>query len=302
MQPCVFIHTNHKQHVGALVSAYSMRRNSKSPERFDVKLIELKDHMDIFGKYEGRTYSRDGDSRPWMNEDLQSFTPLRFMPPELMGYEGRAVVVDPDVFAVGDVWELLSRDMEGKAVMCRTRGTPPHFASSVMLLDCAKLKHWKVAEDFDRLFKREREYKTWMNLGYEDKDNIGLLEPEWNDFDKLTDKTKMIHNTRRKTQPWKAGLPVDFIPAENNPLNPLMLLSRLRRKLFGEYAMLGQYKPHPDQRQEQLFFSLLKECVEKGVVSDALLKEHMRDNHVRHDAFEVLRRTPPLEQVLPEAA
>jgi len=302
MQPCVFIHTNHKQHVGALVSAYSMRRNSKSPERFDVKLIELKDHMDVFAKYEGKTYSRDGDSRPWMNEDLQSFTPLRFMPPELMGYEGRAVVVDPDVFAVGDVWELLSRDMEGKGVMCRTRGTPPHFASSVMLLDCAKLKHWRMAEDFDRLFKREREYKTWMNLGYEDKDTIGVLEPEWNDFDKLTDKTKMIHNTRRKTQPWKAGLPVDFIPAENNPLNPLMLLSRLRRKLFGEYAMLGQYKPHPDQRQEQLFFSLLKECVEKSVVSEALLKEHMRDNHVRHDAFEVLQRTPPLEQVLPKAA
>jgi hypothetical protein len=200
------------------------------------------------------------------------------------------------------VWKLLSRDMQGKAVMCRTRGTPPHFASSVMLLDCAKLRHWKLADDFDRLFTREREYKTWMNLGYEDKDTIGVLEPEWNDFDKLTDKTKMIHNTRRRTQPWKAGLPVDFVPAENNALNPLMLLSRLRRKLFGEYAMLGQYKAHPDQRQEQLFFSLLKECVEKGVVSQELLKEHMRDNHVRHDAFEVLERTPPLEQVLPKAA
>jgi hypothetical protein len=302
MKPCVFIHTNHKQHIGALVSAYSMRRNSGSSERFDVKLIELKDHMDVLGKYESRTYSRDGDSRPWLNEDLQSFTPLRFMPPELMGYEGRAVVVDPDVFAVGDVWELLSRDMQGKAVMCRTRGTPPHFASSVMLLDCAKLRHWKLADDFDKLFTREREYKTWMNLGYEDKDTIGLLEPEWNDFDKLTDKTKMIHNTRRKTQPWKAGLPVDFVPAENNALNPVMLLSRLRRKLFGEYAMLGRYKAHPDQRQEQLFFSLLKECVEKGVISQELLKEHMRDNHVRHDAFEVLERTPPLEQVLPKAA
>ena len=54
-------------------------------------------------------------------EDLQSFTPLRFMPPQLMGYEGRAIVVDPDVFAVGDVHELLTRDMEGKAVMGRRR-------------------------------------------------------------------------------------------------------------------------------------------------------------------------------------
>ena len=41
-------------------------------------------------------------------EDLQSFTPLRFMPPQLMGYEGRAIVIDPDVFAVGDVYELLT--------------------------------------------------------------------------------------------------------------------------------------------------------------------------------------------------
>jgi hypothetical protein len=302
MKPCVFIHTNHKQQIGALVSAYSMRRNSRTPDAFDVKLIELKDHMDIFGQYEGRDYARDGDSRVWLNEDLQSFTPLRFMPPELMGYEGKAVVVDPDVFAVGDVWELLSRDMQGKAVMCRTRGTPPHFASSVMLLDCAKLKHWSIAEDFDALFTKKREYKIWMNLGYENPTTIGLIEPEWNDFDKLTGKTKMIHNTRRKTQPWKAGLPVDFVPAENNPYNPVMLLMRLRRKLFGEYALLGKYKSHPDQRQEQLFFSLLKEAVQKGFVDQDLLKEHMRENHVRHDAFEVLERTPPLEQVLPKAA
>lgn len=302
MKPCVFIHTNHKQHIGALVSMHSMRRNSKHPDQFDVKLIELKDHMDIFGKYEGREYSRDGDSRKWMNDDLQSFTPLRFMPPELMGYQGRAVVVDPDVFAVGDVWELLSRDMQGKAVMCRTRGTPPHFASSVMLLDCTKLTHWKLAEDFDKLFTRQREYKTWMNLGYEDKDTIGLIEPEWNDFDKLTPKTKMIHNTRRKTQPWKSGLPVDFIPAENNAMNPVMLLMRLRRKLFGEYAMLGRYKAHPDERQTQLFFAYLKECLENGLVSEDLVKEHMAQNHVRHDAFEVIERTPPVEQVLAKAA
>jgi len=302
MKPCVFIHTNHKQHVGALVSAYSMRRNSRSADSFDVKLIELKDHMDVFGRYEGRGYNRDNDTRTWLNEDLQSFTPLRFMPPELMGYEGKAVVVDPDVFAVGDVWELLSRDMGDKAVMCRTRGTPPHFASSVMLMDCSKLRHWDIASDFDKLFTREREYKTWMNLGYEDKNSIGLIEPEWNDFDKLTDKTKMIHNTRRKTQPWKAGLPVDFVPAENNALNPVMLISKIRRKLFGEYAMLGKYKAHPDQRQEQLFFSLLKEAVQAGFISQDLLKEHMRENHVRHDAMEVMERTPPLEQVLPKAA
>jgi hypothetical protein len=301
VKPTVFVHTNHRQMVGALVSQHSIRRNSAHAEQFEVAILHTKDHPFLAAR-EGQPYLRGGLKRQWLMDDLQSFTPLRFMPPELMGYEGKAVVVDPDVFAVGDVNELLTRDMQGKAIMCRTRGTPPHFASSVMLLDNTKLRHWKLADDFDKLFTREREYKTWMNLGYEDKATIGLLEPEWNDFDKLTPKTKMIHNTRRKTQPWKAGLPVDFVPAENNPLNPVMLLSKLRRKLFGEYALLGTYKAHPDQRQEQLFFSLLKECVEKGVISEALLREHMQRNHVRHDAFEVIQRTPPLERVLPKAA
>ena len=99
------------------------------------------------------------------------------MPPELMGYEGRAVVVDPDVFAVQDVWELLTRDMQGKAVMCRQRGTPPHNASSVMLMDCAKLAHWKLENDFDALFTGQREYKKWMNLGYEDPGRSARSNP-----------------------------------------------------------------------------------------------------------------------------
>ena len=86
---------------------------------------------------------RDGVERNWRNDDLQSFTPLRFMPPELMDYQGRAVVVDPDMFAVGDMFELLTRDMAGRAIMCRTRAgakriSDGNYASSVMLLECAE--------------------------------------------------------------------------------------------------------------------------------------------------------------------
>ena len=46
------------------------------------------------------------------------------MPPGLMGYEGRSVVIDPDIFAVADVWELLTRDMQGKAILARRRAGP----------------------------------------------------------------------------------------------------------------------------------------------------------------------------------
>ena len=69
---------------------------------------------------------------------------------------------------------------------------------------------------------------------------------------------------------------------------------RARRQLFGEYAFLGHYKAHPDQNQERFFFGLLKECLDKGLVSEDFLREEMRQNHVRHDALEVLARTPDL--------
>jgi hypothetical protein len=294
----VFIHTNHKQMVGALVSAYSMRRNSRNPERFEVRIIDTKDFPFLAAR-EGQLYLRDGIRREWLMEDLQSFTPLRFAPPELMGYAGRAVVVDPDVFAAGDVFELLARDMQGKAVMCRPRGVAgKKYATSVMLMDCAKLRHWDFAAQFARMFAFELDYMDWINLETEPEGNVGLFEPEWNDFDRLTPATKLVHNTSRWTQPWKTGLPIDFTPATKNHslFKVVGLYRRAREALFGRYGGLGTYKPHPDPNQERFFFGLLKECLEQGVIDEALLRREMEQNHVRHDAFEVMARLAPLPQ------
>ncbi|MCB9830997.1 MAG: hypothetical protein H6807_00880 [Planctomycetes bacterium] len=296
---CVFIHTNHKQILGALVAEYCLRRNSARPDDFDVKLICTEDHA-FLKEMDGQKYLRDGVERVWLYEDLQSFTPLRFMPPELMGYEGRAVVIDPDIFAVADVMELFDKDMDGKAILCRMRSGPKGYidkcmASSVMLLDCAKLGHWKCEEQFRAMFRFERDYQPWICLKLEDRETIGFFENEWNDFDKLTSDTKMLHNTRRRTQPWKTGLPVDWRPAERFRLfPPVAWVMRARRKLFGEYAFLGNYKQHPDPNQEIFFFGMLKEMLDKGLVNETMVREQMAKNHVRHDALEVLDRTPEL--------
>jgi hypothetical protein len=216
-----------------------------------------------------------------------------------MGHEGRAVVIDPDIFAVGDVWELFTRDMEGAAVMGRHRSDKENkawqIATSVMLLDCPRLKHWDPEKEFEELFRFERDYKDWIVLRHESPENIGVLEPEWNDFDRLTEKTKMLHNTKRRTQPWKTGLPVDFTPADKLKKYPVLAkLNRLRARLFGEYGLLGRYHAHPDPNQEQFFFGLLRECLEKGVVTEELVRDEMNNNHVRHDALQVVERTPPL--------
>ena len=298
MKPCVFIHTNDRQMLGAVVSEYSLKRNSANADQFDVRFIHTEDKT-FMHEREGQLYLRDGDKRPWRNDDLQSFTPLRFMPPELMGYEGRALVIDPDVFAVGDVWELLSRDMEGHAVICRpksgSKGRRGALATSVMLLDCAKLKHWNVAETFGAMFDFTVDYMDWISLKLEDRSTIGFFENEWNDFDHLDENTRLLHNTKRWTQPWKTGLPVDFRPADTFRLfPPRHWIRRARRALFGDYRFAGTYKRHPDPNQERFFFGLVRECLDQGVVTEDMLREEMRKNHIRHDALEVIARTPPL--------
>lgn len=298
MKYSVFIHTNHKQEVGALVAKYALQRNSSNTDKFDVQFIHTKDHLFLHDK-EGQPYLRAGQKRTWLNDDLQSFTPLRFMPPELMGYQGKAVVMDPDIFAAGDIWELLSRDMQGAAIMCRSRagrkGRGGALASSVMLLDCQQLSAWNCEQQFNEMFEFQRDYMPWIGLKLEDRGKIALFEEHWNDFDHLTEQTKLLHNTKRKTQPWKTGLPVDYRPAENEASwSPLLWAKKARRALFGEYGMLGEYKPHPDPIQEAFFFGLLKECLQQGIVTEDMLQEEMRQNHVRHDAFEVLERIQPL--------
>ena len=295
----VFIHTNRKQMVGAKVAEYALRRNSTHNENFDVHIV-CTDDYDWLQAKEGQEYLRDGLQRVWLNDDLQSFTPLRFTPPELMGYKGKAVIMDPDIFAVRDIWELLSRDMQGKAIMCRRRSGPKGYvdkclASSVMLLDCEKLRHWDAKAGFEEMFAGTRDYHDWICLKLEDRETIGLFENEWNDFDRLTSETRLLHNTRRLTQPWKTGLPVDWRPAERFRLfPPLAWLMRARRKFFGEYGLMGNYRSHPDPNQERFFFGLLNECLEKGIVTLDELQAEMAHNHIRHDAIEVLERTGPL--------
>lgn len=291
-KPCVFIQTNRKQLLGALIAEYSLKRNSATPDAFDVKIMHQEDY-DFFRKKEGKVYLRDRLKRIWLNDDLQSFTPLRFMPPELMGYQGRSLVIDPDVFAVGDVCELLNRDMQGHAVLCRSRGARKAHATSVMLLDNAKLKHWQVEKQFNQMFDFTLDYIDWTSLALEQQDTIGRLENEWNDFDRLSPATKMIHNTRRKTQPWKTGLKVDFSPVDRVYFfPPWAWLMQARRKLFGDYGLLGHYQPHPDPNQERFFFGLVRECLEKGIITEAQVRDEMKQNHVRHDALEVARRAP----------
>jgi hypothetical protein len=279
LKPTVFIQANDRQYLGAKISAHSYKRNARDPASFDVKILHVRDFPRLLNP--DQSVIRAGTERQWDPDDLQSFTPLRFYPPQAMGFEGRAVVTDPDVFALGDVGELFERDLEDKAIWAVPRpghnNRPDYIATSVMLLDCSKLRHWQWDEYLDGLFGHRFDYFDWIDLTREDPDTIGFLEPEWNDFDRLTERTKLLHTTKRRTQPWKSGLPVDFTLQRPWPVN-----------FFNKLVL--RYRQHPDRNQEALVYSLLAELVDAGEVTEQELRDEMAANHIRHDSLELIDR------------
>ena len=297
-KPAVIIHTNDQQMVAALVSAHSLKSRSKSPELFDVRLLRLEETPHLYKRNNEKFIWWDGDTPSvWRKRDLQSFAPLRRMVPALLGFTGRALVIDPDVFAIGDVYELLSRSMNSKAILCRQkpewRAGRRLYSSAVMLLDCSKLTHWDWERDIDDVFTCKLKLGPWLSLLDELPERIGLFEEEWNHHDTLTEKTKLLHNTEIRTQPWKTGLPADYHGYAPRGAVWLEAPKRIARRMVS----LGQdrtvrYQPHPDPRQEQLFFALLRECLEQGSITTRFLHKAIRKNYLREDAFALLAERP----------
>jgi hypothetical protein len=289
-KPVVFIHTNHKQRLGALVSAHSFKLGSASPDAFDVRLLELADFPALY-EAAGKTFLRNGHRRVWDPEDLQSFTPLRFAVPDAMQHRGKALVVDPDVFAVGDVMELFGRDTAGRPIWCRSRAghnsSPRYLATSVMLLDCAHLPHWDFLANLQALWEHRLDYVDWIELRHERRSGIGLLEAEWNDFDRLTEHTRLLHTTRRRTQPWKTGLRIDYTLRERGfgPVPPSLVVPVLRW-----WTRNSRYLPHPDTNQEAFFFALLADLHDCGGITSAAIQAEIEAAHVRPDTLELMDR------------
>ncbi len=137
----------------------------------------------------------------------------------------------------------------------------------------------------------KKDYMKWIKLEYEPDETVGLLEPEWNDFDKLTPATKILHNTYRRTQPWKAGLPVDFTVR----VKPKKASRSRQHRQGGEAAGEGEEARLLPARirirsRSSCSSRCCGECLEKGIIDVDLVKREMAANHVRHDALELVQR------------
>ena len=60
----VFIHTNEKQYLGALVAAHALQRNSRHAGEFDVQILNTRD-FPFLQHQEGGVYLNAGVKRTW---------------------------------------------------------------------------------------------------------------------------------------------------------------------------------------------------------------------------------------------
>ncbi|MEX0910012.1 MAG: hypothetical protein WDZ75_01825 [Candidatus Paceibacterota bacterium] len=267
----VFIQANESQYLGALLGKFSIERVSPG---IPVEIL-LAEEIPAFQNFVGSTYKQGSEERAYSLEDEQSFTLTRFMPPEIMGYEGRAVVIDPDVFAVKDIRPLFDTDMEEAGVACCKRES--FWDTSVMLLENSKL-NWEIADILKKFSEKELNYNTAIRKVFEEP--VKEISRKWNSLDELTDTTHIIHYTRQRTQPWKTGLPYTVTPRSLGKKWGIIPKEWLPE---GRKRYPTHYQKHPDKEARNFFFEVLKNALRDGVITKDQIEKETREKRIRPD-------------------
>lgn len=181
----------------AKVAAYTMRKHSSAP--LEIRFLDLRHLQDCYDFH-----------RPVDPKASTEFSFTRFLVPYLCGYKGLALFVDNDVAFFDDIARVLHLPMDDLALRCVQQNYQPTTAvkmygapqeayprklwSSLMLLNCSRLKLWT-----------KNAVETWTGAqlhrfeGIPDSE-IGEIAPDWNEVHTLTPCTGMFHWT--EFNPW----------------------------------------------------------------------------------------------------
>jgi len=143
---------------------------------------------------------------------------VRFTVPDLCGYCGTGIYMDADQLVLGDVAELAGQLQSPHAIgiVRNIEGTfagqpvAPRNETSVMVLDCARLRDWDPGTMFDVVVPNTEQpgpgqvrYKDFIRLAWVDPALIQSIDPRWNHYNMVRDDTRLIHFSHVREQPWK---------------------------------------------------------------------------------------------------
>jgi lipopolysaccharide biosynthesis glycosyltransferase len=179
--------------------------DSRFPEPADVLRYSLLKHSSIPLEINYLKLPELGLERQHDPLASTEFTYSRFLLPHLCDFEGKALFLDNDMLCFGDMREIDELDMRNFALRvvqhdyqpansvkmygCPQTSYPRKNWSSMMLMDCAKLRLWT---------KQVVETQTGAYLHrFQDipDSQIGELPKTWNTLDWMNASTKLIHYT-----------------------------------------------------------------------------------------------------------
>lgn len=202
------------------VLAHSLRKHSSIP--LDIRYLKL-DELNIAREYD-----------PLASTE---FTYSRFLVPHLCNFQGKAIFMDNDMLCFGDISELNDLNMDDLALRVVKHDYQPTNTvkmygavqtsyprknwSSLMIMNCAKLKLWtkKVVETQTGAFLHRFEEIP--------DQQIGEIPDTWNTLDWMDDSTNLIHYTNGG--PW-------FEEFKDHPHADVWLAAREEAKLARKIA------------------------------------------------------------------
>ncbi|MFD0669042.1 hypothetical protein ACT80S_15080 [Ramlibacter sp. MAHUQ-53] len=194
MTLAVYVGTEDDQLVAQKVLAYSIHKHARRP----VRVVPVKQQQ-----------ARVGGTQ---------FGFVRFLVPGLQGYAGRAIYLDADQLVFADIHELAAQ-LEGPHSLALVNAPHGHFGgkpvgpgnqTSVMVLDCDRLRDWDPQRLFDGVVPNRAtpgpgqvRYRDFMCLSWFDPARIQPLDPRWNHFNVVEPDTRLVHFSHVRSQPWR---------------------------------------------------------------------------------------------------
>jgi hypothetical protein len=276
----VLIQSNKFQKIAAEVARYSFIKQGIS----DVEIINLEEH-DILVKNFGKKYLRNGKLTTFDNNDLQSFTLLRFIPTKLQ-INDFCLIVDPDIFAIKNPISEINKILDNKTDIYCTK-INDKLRTEVMILNL-KNNIWHFDSLIDDLFSKRIDYSDLINLKFINNKIIKIIDNKFNDHDKINENTILLHTSNRLTQPWKEGLKINF----KNHYSKIYIIKNYIRFIIGkkydEKIVSNKFVRHPDENIIKIVKNLFEEAYKNNFININKIKSALFNKSISQKFFNSL--------------
>ncbi len=269
----IYIQSNKFQNIAANVAKYSFERFGH-----DVKIISVEEN-ELLVKYLNKKILRNGKLSTYKN-DLQSFTLLRFLAPELDENKELILVIDPDIFAIKDPIEILNYHNENSDISCTFYDNIPR--SEMMLIDTKKIK-WNFEKITKDIFDLKMDYSYLMKLSFDHNLKINKISKRFNSHDIIHEDTILLHTTNRITQPWKINLKVDF---DRNYKKSYLIkenLKRILKKKYDQFALSNKYILHENTLVVKSIQNLFKDAYSSNSITREMIKTSLANDYISEE-------------------